>query len=290
MKGYVARGAAMVLLLLVGLLIRPGTAEETPTTARETLNSKTAALRNGWRPSLFDFAWEYGEALTDRPGRGTRRLGGWIDVSNGSGAASQHNGGALLQSKYGRFVPKDAGAGDFGTTSITLAGNAQTYGRWEMRIRPWVIENNAKDYRIRFELIPVDPAQYLCGARSITVADLTPRKPAVGIAAYTPSRNRTWRATKSTSSLSNVSKAYAVEVTKDHISWFIDGDIVGTLKARAAIPRVPLTMRISLIGQGSTEMNHTYVVMDWMRAYTLKRGKQRANGARLSAGKHNLHC
>ena len=289
-KGLAARSAATVALLLGGLLVLPGTADEAPTAARETFGSKTAALRYGWRPALFDFDWEYGQALTDPPGRGSRRVGSWIDFSNGSGAAAQHNGGVLLQSKYGRLTPKDAGPGDYGTTSITLTGNAQTYGRWEVRIRPWVIENNAKDYRVKFELIPADPAKYVCGARSITVADLTPRRAEVRIAAYTPSKKRAWRATRKTGSLMGLSRAYAVEVTRDHISWFQDGNILGTVKSRAAIPRVPLTMRISLVGSGQAEMNHTNVIMDWLRAFTLKRGKQPANGGKLAAGKHNLHC
>ncbi|HET7736532.1 MAG TPA: family 16 glycosylhydrolase [Nocardioidaceae bacterium] len=288
-RSLIFRVLAAAAILLVGVLVRPGTAEQ-PTSARETFGSKTAAARYGWRPAVFDFGWEYGEALTDAPKRGTRRVGQWIDVTNGSGSAAQHNGGVLLQSKYGKRVPQDVGIGDVGTTSIQLTGNAQTYGRWEVRVRPWTTENNAKDYRVKVELVPADPAQYQCGARAITVADLTPRRNEVRIGAYTPSRNRMWRITRSTTKLMSTSHAFAVEVTKEHISWFVDGAIVGTLLAKAAIPKVPLTLKVSLVGDGQSEMNTTYVMMDWLRAYTLKRGTRPANGGKLARGAHNLHC
>ena len=112
----------------------------------------------------------------------------------------------------------------------------------------------------------------------------------VRIGAYTPSRNRMWRITRGTPTLMSTSRAFAVEVTRDHISWFVDGAIVGTLLAKAAIPKVPLTLKVSLAGDGQSEMNTTYVMMDWLRAYTLKRGTRPANGAKLARGTHHLHC
>jgi hypothetical protein len=284
----------MTVLLLVGTLVRVGVADDRPvdprTAARGGVKATTSANKYGWHPAIFDFGWEYGESLTDKPQRGKRLRGGWVDASTGSGRAALHNAGLMLESKFGRVRPGDAGPGDHGTTSVTLQGNAQAYGRWEVRIRPWVIENGGKDYRVRFELVPEDPTKRACGARSITVADVTPRQPEVRFGALTPSRSKAWRGRVGSLTISRLARAYAVEVARDHISWFVDGRLVGTVRDRAAIPGVPLTIRLSLVGSGDAEMNHTYAIMDWVRAYGIKNGQHPKRGARLAVGKHSIRC
>jgi len=285
---------AMNLTQLLGALREdpdPVSTEGLPTPTRSTAQPAVTAARTfEWWPVRFDFDWEYGESLTDKPSRGTRSTGTWVDESTGSGRVAHHNAGLMLESKYGRVVASDAGAGDHGTVSATLHGNAQTYGRWEVRIRPWVIESAGEDYHVRFELVPEDPAQRACGARSITVADLNPRFPVVRYGVTTPNRNKAWRGTRDSTPLQQVARAYAVEVARDHISWFVDGKIIGTVRARAAVPRVPLTIRLSLVGEQQAEMNHTYAIMDWIRGYPLKHGQRPTNGARLTPGTHDLGC
>ncbi|HYU84008.1 MAG TPA: hypothetical protein VEK80_04320 [Kribbellaceae bacterium] len=266
--------------------------DTTPVSSRLSAGgpTTTASSKYGWGRAVFDFGWIFGESLTDRPYRGSRRQGLWMDTSTGSGRAAQHNGGLMLESKFGYVVPGDAGSGDHGTTAVTLRGNAQTYGRWEVRIRPWVIENDGKDYRVKFELIPDDPTRRACGARAITVADLTPRRSEVRIGAYSPIQNKAWRRTQSSVPVAKIARAYAVEVAADHISWFVDGRIIGTVRAKAAIPGVPLTMRLSLVGADTAEMNHTYAHFDWVRGFGIKAGQHPTNGAALTAGTHSLHC
>ena len=66
--------------------------------------------------------------------------------------------------------------------------------------------------------------------------------------------------------LADVSHNYAVEVARDHITWFLDGRPIATVKDRAAISDVPLTLRLSLQGDGNKEMNRTRAMFDWMRA------------------------
>jgi hypothetical protein len=260
-----------------------------PATRNVPTPAVTSARAFDWWPVRFDYDWEYGESLTDLPTRGTHLRGVWVDATTGSGRVARHNAGLMLESKYGRVVPRDSGPGDHGSVSATLRGNAQKYGRWEVRIRPWVIESGGQDYRVRFELVPEDPAQALCGARSITVADIAPRAGEIRYGVNTPLRNRAWRASRSVP-VQQVARAYAVEVARDHISWFLDGQLIGTVRARAAVPRVPLTIRLSLVGDEQREMNHTYAIMDWIRAYSLEHGKRPASGAKLSAGTHSLHC
>lgn len=294
----VERLAAAVIaaaLLVGGVLLLPGNADNVgdntgAVSARGGTRAATAANKYGWFPAVFDFDWEYGEALTSKPARGKRLRGWWLDTSTGTGRAARHNGGMMLESKYGTVRPADAGVGDRGTTSMTLRGNAQKYGRWEVRIRPWVIENHGRDYRVRFELVPEDPAKLACGARTITVADLTPRKNEVLFGALTPRRKLAWRGRFASPEIERIGRSYAVEVAKDHISWFFDGQLIGSVRDRSAVPGVPLTIRLSLVGSDGAEMNHTYAIMDWARAYGIKNGKHPKRGPRLAKGHHTLGC
>ncbi|WP_180934585.1 hypothetical protein [Nocardioides ungokensis] len=54
----------------------------------------TSSQHYRWFPSLFDFAWEYGQSLSSPPSRGTRIQGSWTDSSTGSGRVSKFNGAA----------------------------------------------------------------------------------------------------------------------------------------------------------------------------------------------------
>ena len=54
------------------------------------------------------------------------------------------------------------------------------------------------------------------------------------------------------------------------------GSAVASLAAAAAIPKVPMTVRMSLVGKGTTEMRKSYVLIDWVRNYDLTKGKRTA--------------
>ncbi|HWJ82728.1 MAG TPA: family 16 glycosylhydrolase [Nocardioides sp.] len=295
--GRVARGSSMTVLLLVGALLLPGSAEVAehagPPAARA--GQVVASQKYGWQPSLFDFAWEYGESLTDRPGRGTKRKGKWIDVSTGSGRAARHNGGMMLESSYGvvtkRDVSPDFKDGDRGTTSVTLKGNAQAYGRWEVRFTTWTQTADGDPYDVRFELVP-EGTKPDCRATSIKVAQVTATEDRVDFGAYSPSGDKAWTGSKGGVPIGARANehAFAVEVAKDHITWFIDGQPVGTTKDKAAIPGVPLTIRLSLAGNGTNEMRHTYALFDWMRGFPLDHGKHPVSKTSLSTGTQHFSC
>ncbi|MEJ7794205.1 MAG: hypothetical protein WKF50_01530 [Nocardioides sp.] len=239
---------------------------------RSGTKSTTASQRYGWAPSLFDFAWEFGESLTSPAHRGTNRNGWWLDHSDGGGRVGKQNGGLMLDSKR----DNDVGPGDFGTTRATLRGLPQKYGRWETRLRIKSDESNARDYRVLVELVPDTLATENCGARNITVAEVVPHgnKVRVGVNAV----NKKWRRTVSNVAINNQSLAFAVEVTKSHITWFMEGQPIATVKSRAAVSDIPLTLRMSMVGNGEEEMNHTSVISDWERGFTLARGTQVTSG------------
>lgn len=250
----------------------------------------SSGQRYGWGETLYDFAYEWGESLTDAPYKGKEPRGTWAETSTGSGRAGRHNGGLFLESKYGVVAPRDAGPGDFGTTAATLRGNAHTTGRWEVRLRTWELPESGESYRVRVELVPEDPARRACGARAITVAEISPSGRAVSYGVTTPRRRRAWTGRRTDVPISQVHHAYGVEVTGSRITWLLDSRPIGTVRSRAALPRVPLTLRLSLVGRGGREMRHTYAGADWIRAWDLGNGRSVTSGHRLTARHHDLGC
>jgi len=251
--------------------------------APTTRGGQTAAKINQWGVSLWDFAWTYGESLTSKPARGTDLNGWWLDSSDGSGRVSKLNGQLVLDS--GRNF---RGAGDFGTTRATLRGNPATYGRWETAFRIKRFEAGADDYHAVLELVPEKDSDYRCGTRNITVADVHAGGKTLDIGVRT-AKGLQWKSTVPID-IGTRSAAFAVEVAKRHITWFVDGKPVGVLRVRAAVPRVPMTPRLSLVGDRDQEMNHTQLLSDWERGWSLNRGKQVAKGPKLKKSSYNATC
>lgn len=247
--------------------------------------STTASQTYGWAPAMWDFAWEFGESLTSPPSRGTDLHGWWLDTSNGTGRAARHNGGLMLDSQRDNVD----GPGDQGTTAVTLRGNPMKYGRWEARLRMKSTETNARDYQAKVELVPDSARDYHCGAQNITVADVTAHGSSMTFGAKARSGGQ-WSRTVPIGSINGTALAFAVEVSKSHISWFKDGELVGTVRSPAAVSDVPMTLRLSLVGDGQNEMNRTQAISDWMRGFSLDRGTLTTDGPTLHRGTFNGGC
>ncbi|MGZ5404793.1 MAG: hypothetical protein ACXWDL_09100 [Nocardioides sp.] len=248
---------------------------------RSGVAANTASQRFGWAPSLFDFAWEFGESLTSPAHRGSNVNGWWLDSSDGGGRVGKHNGGLMLDSKR----DNGPGAGDFGTTSATLRGLPLKYGRWETRLRIQSDESSARDYRVLVQLVPDNLANEDCGARTITVAQVAPHtnEVVVGVNAV----NKKWTRTVPNVTINNQAIAFAVEVSRSHITWFLEGEPVATVKSRAAVSDVPLTLRMSMAGNGQQEMNHTRVISDWERGFTMARGEHVRSGPAMTQRRYS---
>ncbi len=263
----------------------PSAPSDTTFSTKSGTNTSVAATAGGthkWGQSLWDFAWEQGQSLTSRPSRGTDRKGWWSDRSNGLGRAGRHNGGLLLDS--GRVW---SGPGDFGTTSVTLRDNARTYGRWEAKMRLKRLEIGAKDFTAKIELVPDRARDYACGSRNITVASVRVGGSTVAIGARHGTRQ--WQAKRQIRLPEGRAVAFAVEVTRGHITWFYNGGAIGTV-SRAAVSGVPLTMRLSLDGDRNHEMNKTLFISDWQRGYDLDRGKSVTSRQSLQRSKTSGGC
>ncbi|WP_457207254.1 hypothetical protein [Nocardioides sp. P5_C9_2] len=249
----------------------------TPAAARRSSGaaSATASSRYGWYPTLWDYTWEAGQSLTSPPDVGSVRTGWWQDYADGAGRISRQNGGLYLDSQRNNA----GGPGDFGTTRATLTGAGRAYGRWEARLRLKSAEATAQDFQVLVELVPERVGDYSCGRRNITLAQVAAHSGTMTFGAKADTRQ--WTGSRSIPSLVHTSPAVAVEVAQDHITWFWDGKPIGTVKDRAAVTDVPMTLRFSMVGDQTTEYNQTGVVSDWQRGFAIESGKQVRSGPAL---------
>lgn len=236
---------------------------------------RTAGQVYRWGPIASHFDWEQGQSLTSPP-EGLVRRGAWLDSALGSGRVALYNGAMVIDSQRS-FTD---GPGDFGTTRTQLSGNARTYGRWEANVRTWSTETNAKPYTVRVELVPADPRLAAGDARTITLGVLSPHSRSLTIAANSPGGSQ-WRRTLTGLTINNYPNRLAVEVSRNHVSWFRNGAVIGTVRSQAAVSDVPMTLRITQVGAGEQEMNRTQTFMDWVRLQTLEHGRLTTNGTAL---------
>ncbi len=235
--------------------------------------STTAGGRYGWAPAIWDFGWSKGEDLDTPPHRGRDAVGHWFDWASGTGRAVPQNGGLMLDSQREyRGI-----ANSRGTTMVTLQGNPMRYGRWEVRLRANSDLQGELESRTRIELVPDDPADYDCGARTITVVDYSPLRSSVRVGAREPGGSQ-WTRTVDGIDLDNQNHAWAIEVARDHLTWFREGRPIGTVTTPAAVPDVPMTLRMSIDAYadagGDRRINKTQTYYDWMRGYSMEYGRQ----------------
>lgn len=246
----------------------------------------TASQRYGWQPALWDFAWESGQSLSSRPARGTNRRGRWLDYSDGSGRAAKYNGGLSISSK--RY--NGAGSGDLGTTRTTLQGNAATVGRWEasMRVRS-AFERGGRGYNIVAELVPANASDYDCGSHNIQVANISPFSRQVRFGVRSPEYRWNDTAIASTTPLERPFRV-AVEVSRRHITWFLNAAPVGSVTDPAALSGVPMTLRLSLEGDGQTEMDQASLISDWQRGFPLSTAPSTVSQNKLARDRAATNC
>jgi hypothetical protein len=282
--GFALRLAVLATAFVVGpATLAPGTAEAPSAYARANQGA-TTAQRYAWGGALWDFAWEFGESLDSRPYRGSDVTGGrWAERTEGTGRVAKTGGGVEFHSGE-RYV----GAHDFGSTTLTLRDKPLKRGRWELKERirmkqyEQFDERGGQRYDFVVELVPDDLSLDPCSAPVITVAraEVGGSRIQIGVDAG-PAR---WRKTYNDARTENDVRFYAVQVTGRRITWFINGRAVASLGAAQAIPDVPMTMRMRLDAPGTTEMKKSYVLIDWVRGYDLKRGKRTPRGDALVKG------
>lgn len=243
--------------------------------------SATALQKYGWPfggKVLYDFGWLRGESLTSPPQKGSQQGAYFLDYANGTGRAATRNGGLEIVS--GRV--NDNGPYDFGTTYATIQRASQKYGRWELRMRSKVIERGQGDYKMVAQLVPASAAVDDC-SRTITIAEVSGNGTKLSFGANAGKTK--WRSQRTIPSLDTSAPAFAVEVAKGHITWFMNGKPIGVVRSGAAVSDQPMTLRVGLVGDpGGAEMNHTSLFHDWVRSYPIETGRQVAKGPSLKKG------
>jgi hypothetical protein len=245
----------------------------------------TAALRWKWGYPIFDFDWTSGESLTSKPWRGSRPRGQWTEYLAGTGRVAKRSGQLGLASG-----PTDGrpGTGNRGTTATTLQGNAQRYGRWEVKLRTDTEGSGSRHYLVRAELVPERAADYDCGAHNVTIAEI---RQGQGSAVIGAAKGTTrWTRTLQLSSLDRSTSAFGVELMKDHVTWFLNSTPVGTLEKRKVTGDVPMTLRLSLVGDEDQDMVNTTLLSDWQRAFPINRSPGVTSGAGLTRSSYAPTC
>jgi hypothetical protein len=147
-------------------------------------------------------------------------------------------------------------------------GAGHQYGRWEARVRTRLYRGSGTPYRAVWELAPTTGGER-CGARGIELSDYV-----VGSSSATMHVRNTPDADFTTSKslpLGNTFHTYAVEVTPDHVSWFVDTKVVMTERRPAALSGATFTPRFRLVATAGATMRKSRMQMDWARYYTLAR-------------------
>lgn len=243
----------------------------------------TAALRWRWGYPIFDFDWTSGESLTSPPWRGSRPQGEWTEYLGGTGRVAKRSGQlGVWSGRTDRY-----GSGNRGTTATTLQGNAQPYGRWELKLRT-VTRSGGSPYLVRAELVPERARDYDCGAHNITVAEVRQGEGTARIGA-TQDRTR-WSRTVRLGNLENSAPAVAVELMDDHVTWFVNSRPVGVLEEREVTGGVPMTLRLSLVGSDDHEMANTTLLSDWQRGFPLNSSPGVLDGPSLTRSTSTSSC
>jgi beta-glucanase (GH16 family) len=173
----------------------------------------------------------------------------------------------LVRNQHGMLTLDTAGTG--ATVYATYTGHNRTYGRWEARVRGRQYGTGGQPYTVHWELVP-SSQPYHCGAGNLTLSQFTLGKNTAEMhvrnlpgADFSASR---WMYLSD-----NEFHTFAVEVTPDHVSWFVDTKVIRTERRPAALAGVPLMPRFRVQGVDGAKMNRGRMQMDWMRYYTLAR-------------------
>jgi hypothetical protein len=186
-------------------------------------------------------------------------------VTNGQGTIGQQNGMLTIQ----------AGA-DSGTVEVWPVDTAAaaTNGRWEARIRAYERSSTGEQYRFTWELVPVS-GDDSCGADRIVLGSYVPGATRVrGFVNTMPDHSFTY--SRARDLRSRAWHTYAVEVARDHISWFVDTKVMRTETRPAALAGVSYRPELVMEAVPGSAMRPSWFQADWVRYYSLKRPNARS--------------
>ena len=144
------------------------------------------------------------------------------------------------------------------------------FGRWEARVRTRVYDHGGQPYHVFFELVP--DKGYHCGAKNIVIASYYPGQPMVQGYVRTRPDNE-YRFATDPEATTEEFHTFAIEITRQHISWFVDKHVLMTEQRPDALSGRHYHVRFRMEGSPdpSVRMNESWLQMDWVRYYTLQR-------------------
>jgi hypothetical protein len=175
-----------------------------------------------------------------------------------------------------------------GDTLAKLSGHGRQYGRWEARVRGRNYGTSGTPYRAVWGLSPT--TKYHCGARSIVLSDypLGTNRTTMHVRNLP---NRDYTVSKSMNLYNNHFHTYAIEVTPDHISWFVDTKVIHTERRDDALRGIEYRPRFRLQGATGEKHRTTWMQMDWVRHYDLSRPNAKSIKApRMKKGVYKDPC
>ncbi len=156
-----------------------------------------------------------------------------------------------------------------GDTVARLTGHGRQYGRWEARVRGRNYGTSGTAYHAVWELTP---DQRLPLRRPQHRAQrLRTRHQQGRHARAQAAEPRLHGEQADWPSTNNQFHTYAIEVTPDHVSWFVDTKVIRTERRSAARTGATYNARFRLVGKPGAKMIPGRMQMDWVRYYTLDR-------------------
>lgn len=160
-----------------------------------------------------------------------------------------------------------------GTVKALATDQAARYGRWEARVRARRFSTNRTPYQVVWELVP--KRRYKCGSKSIVLADYVPGYgSAAGVVRTRPGNELDFGIDLDLSD--DTFHTYAVEVTPDHVSWFVDTVVLHTERRPEALSGTRLQPRFRLQATKGERMDHGRLQVDWVRYHDLDRPNQQS--------------
>ncbi|MBO0845661.1 MAG: family 16 glycosylhydrolase [Nocardioides sp.] len=164
-------------------------------------------------------------------------------------------------------------------TIRTWPGNqAARYGRWEARVRAREFNTRGRHYLYTWELVPAG-GNARCGRNRIILGSYRPGdRRARGTVNTLPDHSFTFSRRRDLRS--RAWHTYAIEITRHRISWFVDTRVVRTERRSAALSGVKYRPEFVMKAVRGARMRRSYMQMDWVRYYTLRRPDARSIAAR----------
>jgi glycosyl hydrolase family 16 len=175
---------------------------------------------------------------------------------------------AMVRDQHG-MLTLDAPAGAPKNVIVTLLNHNRQYGRWEARVRSRQYGTSGTPYTLYWELVP-RTGGYHCEAHNLMLATY-PLGTNTATMHLRKLPDTDFSAGVNTPLSDNEFHTYAVEVTRDHVSWFVDTKVIRTERRAAALSAENYAMRFRLMGQPGAQMRQGRMQMDWARYYTLER-------------------